>query len=243
MADLYAHQIASSPESIGRKNFIHKVFEIGWIHYHNLDTILSAVIIGDWFVRSRRKRPICTWCGTDPEFMGKLVEPIFSYELAYVASMISSKRFEDTPLLYPSILEAVPNAIVHKFEWEILLLIKFSVRTHILARCLRFLLPAEACPGNEFGSNIYMWLLNICRHIRFTKCSPLAVILGTVLLVRRGRLKSNRFVRQARFKLLLQMIADNCETTVDIATRTYIESRTKEPITRPNTPVTVNCRY
>lgn len=221
---LYERDIPHLPLPISRREFVHKVFDIGCTYNHTLDTILTAIDIADNFISHTGETPICNWYNTSYDFMLVPIDKIYSLELAYVTSTITAKIFEDYGLVNINYtIDENRNNYIRKMEWEILMLTNFHITRNTFSHFLNFLLePSDHTILNDF---FYIWCEDICSIPQLQRCDPRAILIGSILLYRRNKLKSQHANRSRIFLLLMTRIANEAETSLYNAIRAYSTSR------------------
>lgn len=183
-------------KTISHLRYINEIIDIGISYEHEYDTILTAIQIGDYFIKTS-------------------VGVKYSLELAHVASILAAKSNEDFG--YRSTLIAadeLQNGIVYQLEHDILEKLDFRlVNNRLIEKMVRL------TPSTELWlkHSILMGLtISLARNQKvFANVNPKTLVIAIMLLYRHNKLKLTKSVRQYKFLLLLQLVVKLTDTNWD----------------------------
>lgn len=140
--------------SIPRSEFVNVIFDLGEEYDHALSTIVSAVMLGDRYIKG-------TSTGND-----------YTYELAHAALLVSVKACEDDGYRHTAIaLAYTTSRTVIDLEWELLPLFCYHNFITLYHRITNEIISNERC-------------YTICAHPEFGTWSPIVITVGLLCLRR-----------------------------------------------------------
>lgn len=221
---MYRRDIAHLPSPIERSEYVRCIFELGWRHDHSAETMMNAVLLGDYFVSySGIRTPYHLFSLHKSKLLEKVVPPVYSIELSHVVSVLSAKLNEDRG--YDSIkvvASETQNYVVYKMEWEICFIVQFNIRRPNIISSWALIVGPEK---NHLGSWMWDLTLEICLNESLLAQSPLTILLALKLLARRNKLGALYRHDERIFELAVKEIAWEYEISTADLLKLYISRK------------------
>lgn len=200
---MYQSSLIKDPINITREEFINTVFNIGMEYSHGYDTVVSSVILGDMFVKNSN---------------------VYTLELAHIVSVLMAKCNEDSGYLSTKkALANVGNKYIIQLEWKILKMFNYSIKFKSFINLFNelILFCSKGYKFQTLSGFFYDLSKEVCIN-QLLFLNPKAIIIGTVLLYKRKKLKALRMYKERIFKEIIVRICDEYDIELDLFIKTYI---------------------
>jgi hypothetical protein len=207
--ELYNRNTIKPVKTVQHEQFVAEIFDLGNNHQHSLETNVAAAQIGStsWLPLSR--------------------------ELAHVCTVVVAKITEDFGCSYNSIGEAVyqtKNGAVRLLEWQLCQKYDFvpPVRNNFLSLVGKLIMPDinETC--RPLGKDFFDISFTVCLQSNLLCLDQRAVLLGIVMLYRKGKLRSDRIRKERLFTTLLYNLAIQYDLSIDSVIAAYIKHKSSQ---------------
>lgn len=230
---MYKREILKSPKKITRRNFVKTIFDVGYLNGSGYDTMMIAVQVGDFFINYKDRRIAYKgWkkkmrnSSNDPEGIAdKKCRRIYSKELAHTVIVIAEEFNEDHAYNIYEANMTCNNSYVYKLEWEICLLLKFNINPSNYIRLMDNLIgEINYIEYDKYLSTVF-WDLSrrICLSRKMSSINPITLLLGIIILHKKGKLKSIRDNRRRKFLMLIIRIGHEYEVSLIDILQAYIK--------------------
>lgn len=209
---MYSWSTIRCPEQIPRREFVHTCFDYGEECGQGATTIMSAVILGDSFVKF-----------IGPDHSGAL-DRVYSRELAATVIVIMTKVIDDhKPSIMLSALQHTSNHAVIELERQICRLLNYEFPRHnIITRMWNIC----AQPADAVGRDLSLWFnclaLEICSKPFLLDANPFTLLMAITLLRRRNKLNADTSYRRISFVALMSAAAYDFELDLTQFVREYV---------------------
>lgn len=203
---MYEWDFIKKPDVITRESFVEMVFEIGSSYNHGYDSIIASVQLGDQYI--------------------DMTNNIYSSELAHVVTLIIGKFNEDHGCTETRlVLTNTNNKYIVQLENEIYSMIGFHVKIYNFITVIEDLLLSynENFDPSYYHSLFYDISKDICQDKKLLSLNPRAIIIGIIILYKRGLLKSYKINKQRIFLNFIEKISQEYEVDMYAMLHAYIE--------------------
>jgi hypothetical protein len=196
-------------------------------------------------INGQRKESILEYIMNRREktFMDELVPQIYSEELAHVTTLIIAKYNEDHGYIHTEYaISDTNNKYVIKMEWEIYMLLNYHVKIHNFITVISNLIPEifdKTSPMDNnipyhFGSIFKDLCMQICIDRNLLCKDPRILVIATIILYRRGRLKAIKINKKRIFCEIMYEVAREYELNIIDVVREYTKIKSSpKPIILP----------
>lgn len=157
-----------------------------------------------------------------------LCDQIYSYELIYTATAIAADYNEDNGYNIDHANIDCNNAYVYKLQWEICKLLNFTIcpvnYLQLIGRILCINNPDESKCNKHLAPIFWDLSKFVCLDYKLCNINPITVLLGIIILYKRGRLMVIKEHRFRKFMMIVKMLSYECETSNLEVIRAYIKS-------------------
>ena len=160
-------------------------------------------------------------------FMSEPMAQIYSIELAHVVVILASKYYEDC-ISYDTdeALYELENRYIIKMEWEVYTMLKFQITVPNFTHVIYAILSEQGYSTNWYFGSLFKDLIKeVCLYRELLQMSPATVILGIVLLYRRGKLAAVTKNKQRIFLEIMQRTANDYEVELSSVLKEYIRHK------------------
>lgn len=237
---MYQRQIARAPEVITRDAFIIEIFELGRVFEYGYDTIVGAVELADRFMLITEPR----WSYYDhikfedqvrihESYKNKsalLILPIeqcYSKELVVAALILAGKSNEDDSHNINYGLLFCENYYIIKMEWDLASCFDYHIRVNNFITDIGLMLTINRLDTlNQENGNlapVFAELAqDICRIPQWWTISSTTIIMASLYLYQRNKLKARIVDKIKRFHNFITAMADETESSIETVLDTYI---------------------
>jgi len=210
---MYSWSTIRCPVQIPRRKFVNACFDYGEEHGLASTTMMSAVVLGDSFVKF-----------IGPNYCDAL-DRVYSLELAVTAIVIMTKVTDDhKPSIMLSALQHTSNHAVLELEQQICRLLDYEFPVHnVITRMWNIC----AQPDDGLGHSLSMWFnclaLEICLKPSILYANPFTVLLAIVMLRRRNMLNADISYRRISFVAIMGAAAYDFELDISELVKEYVK--------------------
>lgn len=202
---MYTYRENKPVKEITRDSFVKGVFELGYSYNHGVDSMITAVQLGDIWVNK------CQGDYLDDSFL----QCIYSEELIYATTVISGKMNNERYSLSKKALVDSNNYETKRLEIKICEKLGFQIPYHsFITQWTTFLFDDSLRTKYYLGREFNILCQDICLNPKLLNMNPATLLLGVKILLKRNKLKARNTIRLIKFVETMELISAECDVPV-----------------------------